>query len=124
METTRGNTVKKILPVTGMSCASCAISVESMIQTQKGVKQAAVNFAAQNVQVEYDPSQIGLPEMKKVIQSIGYDLMIDEQNAASQQQDEQHKAYKRILVDVNNTNMRAYCKEIHNNHKVICTSRR
>ncbi|GES74779.1 hypothetical protein RCL_jg10347.t1 [Rhizophagus clarus] len=33
----------------------------------------------------------------------------------------QHKAYKRILVDVNNTNMRAYCKEIHNNHKVICT---
>jgi Cu2+-exporting ATPase len=97
METITGNTVKKILPVTGMSCASCAISVESMIQAQEGVKQAAVNFANQQLQVEYNPSQIGLPEMKKVIQSIGYDLIIDEQNAASQQQDEQHKAYKSLL---------------------------
>jgi len=97
METTTGNTVKKILPVTGMSCASCAISVETMIQAQPGVKQAAVNFAAQHLQVEYNPSQIGLPEMKKVIQSIGYDLIIDEQNATSQQQDEQHKAYKTLL---------------------------
>jgi len=80
-----------------MSCASCAISVETMIQAQPGVKQAAVNFAAQHLQVEYNPSQIGLPEMKKVIQSIGYDLIIDEQNATSQQQDEQHKAYKTLL---------------------------
>lgn len=80
-----------------MSCASCAISVETMIQAQKGVKQAAVNFAAQNLQVEYNPSQVGLPEMKKVIQSIGYDLIIDEQNATDQQQDVQHKAYRQLL---------------------------
>jgi len=97
METTTGNTVKKILPVTGMSCASCAISVETMIQAQPGVKQAAVNFANQQLQVEYSPSQIGLPEMKKVIQSIGYDLIIDEKNAASQQKDEQNKAYRSLL---------------------------
>src|SRR5436305_5675455 len=97
METTTRNTVKKILPVTGMSCASCAISVETMIQAQPGVKQASVNFASQHLQVEYNPSQIGLPEMKKIIQSIGYDLIVDEQNAASQQQDEQHKAYKSLL---------------------------
>ena len=80
-----------------MSCASCAISVETMIQAQPGVKQAAVNFANQQLQVEYSPSQIGLPEMKKVIQSIGYDLIIDEKNAASQQKDEQNKAYRSLL---------------------------
>ncbi|GES76002.1 hypothetical protein RCL_jg20296.t2 [Rhizophagus clarus] len=33
----------------------------------------------------------------------------------------QYKAYKRVLEDVNITNMRTYCKSIHENHQVICT---
>ena len=73
--------VKKSFPVTGMSCASCAISVESMIKSQKGVLNAAVNFAASTVLVEYDPSTGHINEFKKAIQSIGYDIITDEKKS-------------------------------------------
>ncbi|WP_288071729.1 heavy metal translocating P-type ATPase [Hydrotalea sp.] len=71
-------TVKKIFPVIGMSCASCAISVESMLQPVNGVVHANVNYAAQQVMVEYDESVVTPQKLKSVVQSIGYDLMIDE----------------------------------------------
>lgn len=71
-------TVKKSFPVTGLSCASCAISVESMLSNQKGVLNASVNFAASTVLIEYTPSAGILNEFKKAVQSIGYDIIIDE----------------------------------------------
>jgi Cu2+-exporting ATPase len=97
MEHNNKNSVKKILPITGMSCASCAISVETMVQSQPGVQQAAVNFANQQLQVTYNPVQVTLPQLQRVVQSIGYDLIIDEQQAGHQQQAAQYKAYKQLL---------------------------
>ena len=44
------------LRVSGMTCAACASSVESTLQYTDGVKSAAVNFATNTVQVEYDES--------------------------------------------------------------------
>ena len=70
-------TVKITVPVLQMSCASCASSVQTMLNAQPGVLSAVVNYASSSVMVEYIPSTISLPQMKKVIQSIGYDLMID-----------------------------------------------
>ena len=77
METLTQNTLeKKTLPVTGMTCAGCAASVESTLQTQQGVKAAGVNYAAQQAWVEYDPNQVSLPDLQKAIQDVGYDLII------------------------------------------------
>ena len=42
---------RQIFRVTGMSCASCANNVESMIFSINGVSVARVNFAASNVLV-------------------------------------------------------------------------
>jgi Cu2+-exporting ATPase len=85
MDTAVKNTVKKWVPVTGLSCASCAVSVQSITESQKGVINASVNFATQTLQVEYDPKQIDLKDLQKRVQSIGYDLIIDEQNATEAQ---------------------------------------
>ncbi len=71
-------TVKITVPVLQMSCASCASSVQTMLNAQPGVMSAAVNYSSASVIVEYIPGMISLPEMKKIIQSIGYDLMIEE----------------------------------------------
>ncbi len=71
-------TVKITVPVLQMSCASCASSVQTMLNAQPGVLSAVVNYASASVMVEYIPGTISLPEMKKIIQSIGYDLMIEE----------------------------------------------
>ena len=96
MDTATKNTVKKVIPVTGMSCASCAISVESMTGAQEGVKNAAVNFAAQTLQVEYDPAVVNLKDLQRVVQSIGYDLIIDEDNAGEKQEIYQHNEYRNL----------------------------
>lgn len=70
--------VKKTFPVLQMSCASCAISVETMLNSQVGILNASVNFSSASVLVEYIPGVINPSEMKSVIQSIGYDLVIEE----------------------------------------------
>lgn len=53
---------KRIFPVTGMSCAACAARVGKTLGAQQGVRQAAVNFAAATVAVEYDPDRTS-PEL-------------------------------------------------------------
>jgi P-type Cu2+ transporter len=88
--------IKKTIPVTGMSCAACAISVESMVGAQEGVQQAAVNFAGQTLQVQYDPARIDLPAMQQVVRSVGYDLIIDEDHAGEKQEAAQVLAHQRL----------------------------
>lgn len=70
-------TIKKTIPVLQMSCASCAVSVESMMKSQNGVISAAVNFATASVTVEYLPNLIHVEQLREVVQSIGYDLLIE-----------------------------------------------
>ncbi len=64
-------------PVTGMSCASCAISAEKRIKPLEGVLNASVNYANASLQVEYNPQTIQPGAFKKALQSIGYDLIIE-----------------------------------------------
>lgn len=80
-ERTNGASIKKTFPVTGMSCARCALSVESMLKSSTGVNDAAVNFAGNTVLVDYVPAVTNPAEMKKILQSIGYDMIIAEENA-------------------------------------------
>lgn len=76
-----GQTVRKTFPVLDMTCAACAISVESMLKSAKGVSDAGVNFANQSAWVQYDPA-IATPEnLQQTVRSIGYDLVIDEANS-------------------------------------------
>jgi len=74
--------IKKSFPVTGLSCASCAISVESMLKSQQGVIDASVNYAASTVLIDYIPTTGILNEFKKAVQSIGYDILIDEKQSS------------------------------------------
>ena len=46
--------IKKSFPVTGMTCAACASSVESILSHTDGVNKAIVNFASNSVLVDYD----------------------------------------------------------------------
>lgn len=87
-----GSTVKNNFPVTGMSCASCAVSVESMLKSQPGVASASVNFAASSVWVEYNPEITNPKTFREVIQSIGYDLIFDEREADQQEEIKQHES--------------------------------
>ncbi|GGM98382.1 copper-translocating P-type ATPase [Dyadobacter beijingensis] len=86
------------VPVTGMSCAACAVSVESMLGHTKGVVNAGVNYANQSVAVSYDPELVDLPEMDRVLQSIGYGLIIEdnEEDAIAEQEKIQSEHYQKL----------------------------
>jgi len=90
------------LPVLGMTCAACASSVESMIGSQIGVDVATVNYATQSVKVSYDPKQIQPSDFQKVLQGIGYDLILDAESGKEKQEEVQRNNYqtlkKRIIA--------------------------
>ncbi|OFX20672.1 MAG: copper-translocating P-type ATPase [Bacteroidetes bacterium GWA2_31_9b] len=68
---------KETYKVDGMSCASCAMSVETMLSSLEGIKTAHVNYANSSVWVEYDPEKVSSSQMQKSISSIGYSLLIE-----------------------------------------------
>lgn len=74
-------TIKKTFPVLNMTCASCAVSVESMVNNTKGVVAAAVNFATATLVVEYLPNITNPEVLQKAVQSIGYDLLLNDDNS-------------------------------------------
>lgn len=63
-----------------MSCAGCSASVESMLKSQPGVSDAGVNLSNQTAWVDFDSSQISPQRLQEVIRTIGYDLLIDQEN--------------------------------------------
>ncbi|QEK50946.1 copper-translocating P-type ATPase [Pedobacter aquae] len=80
-------------PVMGMTCAGCAISVETMLAAQEGVKQAEVNYASQSVKLSFNPELVKPQDFQKVLQGVGYDIIIDEENAQEKQEEVQQQAY-------------------------------
>jgi len=68
---------RKIYPVEGMSCASCAMTVEKTIKNQPGVEDAGVNFANSTVWVTFDPKAVKPEDLRDSVRSAGYDLIVD-----------------------------------------------
>ncbi len=95
-----GASGKVTLGVKGMSCASCSASVESMLNATDGVSSAVVNFAAERVTVEYDPSRVKLPHLKRVVADIGYELIeLDDDDDGSQAEEAKvNAAWRRLIV--------------------------
>jgi len=60
------------IPITGMTCTTCAATVKKGLAKVPGVKRAEVNFASEKASVEYDPSRVDLSQIKNAISRSGY----------------------------------------------------
>jgi len=87
--------IKKTFPVTGMTCAACASSVESILGHTEGVSKASVNFANSSVLVEYD-EDIAEEKLQNALRQVGYDIIIDAEDPSEVQQEIQQKHYQDI----------------------------
>ena len=76
---------KESFPVVGMSCAACAVSVESIVASIKGVAAASVNYANQQLQVQYESQTTNPTLFKEAVLAIGYDLLINSTTAKDEQ---------------------------------------
>ncbi len=60
------------IPITGMTCVSCAKTIESSLKKVKGVSKANINFATEKAYVDYDPKLTRKEDLEKAIEEIGY----------------------------------------------------
>lgn len=91
------STVKKSYPVLNMTCASCANSSQGILQMQLGVVAASVNYANSIANIEYIPTITNPKALKAALQSIGYDLLIDESEEAKDELEEIQKQHYKTL---------------------------
>ena len=66
------------LPLSGMSCAACARSIENQLAATPGVASAHVNFATSTATVEFDP-HVTHSGLVGAIEELGYDVPQPEQ---------------------------------------------
>ena len=66
------NTTYKL---SGMSCTSCAQSIESYLKTTKGVNEVNVNYANDSLLIEFDSDEIKEEEIFLIIRDLGYDVI-------------------------------------------------
>ncbi|OLS01980.1 heavy metal translocating P-type ATPase [Tissierella creatinophila] len=77
------DTVSKTMKIEGMTCSSCAQTIEKATKKLDGVTGANVNFATEKLTISYEPSKVKISDIRKVIEKAGYkaieeDTSIDE----------------------------------------------
>jgi Cu+-exporting ATPase len=65
---------KITLPVTGMTCANCAMNIERSLKKLSGVSDAQVNFAAEHAAVSFDPAQLQVEDVITQIKGSGFSV--------------------------------------------------
>lgn len=76
--------MKQTIPVVGMACASCSANIEKKLNSLPGISHAAVSLAGRSALVDFNPEKISLETMKKEINGIGYDLVIEKDRSVEE----------------------------------------
>lgn len=90
------STVRQTFPVLEMTCAACAVSVESTLNHTPGVLAAAVNYANQSVAVEFDPASVTPEGLQTAVRAVGYDLVVETADPQQVQADAQQRRYESL----------------------------
>jgi Cu+-exporting ATPase len=59
------------LPITGMTCASCAMRIEKRLNRIDGV-EASVNYATETARVAFDPQVVAPEDLARAVEAAGY----------------------------------------------------
>src|SRR4028119_2281346 len=89
------------LKLQGMSCASCANSIEEAIRSVPGVSECSVNFGAEQATVTYDPKGTDLEAIQDAVDAAGYSaLPIQEQDLFAEEDDAERRTRLAQLRDL------------------------
>jgi Cu+-exporting ATPase len=87
------------LPITGMTCASCANRIERRLNKLEGVV-ATVNYATEKATVDFDPAMVDPDQLIASVQSVGYDAVLpgtQAQDAPDAEPDELAPLRRRLI---------------------------
>ena len=65
----------RMLHITGMDCADCALKLQGALRKERGVRAADVNFGAATLAVAIDPSANDLTGVYRAVRRLGYDTV-------------------------------------------------
>jgi thiol-disulfide isomerase/thioredoxin/copper chaperone CopZ len=65
---------RRTFPIADMDCPTCALTIEKELKKLEGVKDARVNFLMKKVIVTYNPRKVGVPDIEKKLEDLGYGL--------------------------------------------------
>lgn len=68
----------KSFAIEGMTCASCAQTVEKAAKKVRGVTQASVNLATEKLSIEYDELTFSVENLQKAVDNSGYEMVTQE----------------------------------------------
>lgn len=85
---------KQLLEIEGMTCATCALTVEKALSKVEGVHQASVNLATEKASFSYDPAQVSLADIATAVEKAGYKAVLPQTNSPVSAVDskEQHQS--------------------------------
>jgi len=63
------------LSISGMSCATCANTIEETVGELDGVYSASVNLVTEKLTVKYDPQKVRVTRIKKAVEDAGYEVI-------------------------------------------------
>ncbi|HBP38398.1 MAG TPA: heavy metal translocating P-type ATPase, partial [Clostridiales bacterium] len=61
-----------VIPIAGMTCASCSQRIEKTVAKMAGVLESSVNLATEKATFRYDPAQVRISQIKARIVQLGY----------------------------------------------------
>lgn len=74
----------------GMTCASCAATIQKTVNTLDGVEQAEVNLASERMQVSYNPSVLSPEDIERAVTDAGYHASLNRQMDSFSHVEKQH----------------------------------
>ncbi len=63
------------IPLSGMTCANCAATIERTLKKMPGVVDASVNYATERATVEFIPTMVDYAAIKQKIVDVGYGVI-------------------------------------------------
>ncbi len=91
------------LPITGMTCASCANRIERKLNRLDGVS-ATVNYATERASVAFDPAAVSPEALVAAVEAAGYQAVLPEAEPAGSERagevDETAPLRRRLLVSL------------------------
>jgi Cu+-exporting ATPase len=62
-----------LIEITGMTCASCVLTIEKAVSSIKGVHSVVVSLPSEQAEIHYDSAVTGVEELLSKIDTIGFD---------------------------------------------------
>ena len=87
--------------IEGMTCASCAQTIEEAVGKLSGVDKASVNLATEKMQVSYNPSAISVSDVTGAVSNSGYAAVLEttdtQDNSRAEKREKKEKRMKQLL---------------------------